>query len=495
MNHPIFSPRKKRFARLLTLGLLALGSTGVAMAQTPERFKELEPFLDSETVLVAVFQPAKFDFAQFQKFEELMGVPSIDQDPLLAKILTELGIDRVYVIAEFPQLLEGSTTLAFPSSSSDDKLIDALKKIVPPGLVFEKESGFVLVSNSPTSIDCILEKQEAPSKNLLQGLGQLKGTDGAVIAVADDQSSLKMAVDLAKTTLPDEYTKNIVDSLKSMRYAVIDGKITSPIAIQCTLGNSADANRLQSAIQSWLASKKASSSLLKLTVHGESVQTEIKSPEDFVRLNEAITGTKARDMVNANNLKQIGLAFHNFYSAYNRLPPQALSNSDGKKLLSWRVMILPFIDQVELYQQFHLDEPWDSEHNIKLVDKMPAVFGTPAKGQKPGTTRYVAPLSANSIFGKPGKANGFADITDGTSNTIFVVEALPGNAVVWTKPEDLVIDSKEPMKGIIDDTLEYSRAVFADGSVHQLKRTLKPSTLLKLIGMNDGEVIDPNELD
>ncbi len=80
----------------------------------------------------------------------------------------------MYVIAEFAQLLEGSTTIAFPSSSSDDKLIEALKKNVPPGLNFETESGFLLVSNNATSLDRILEKQGTPSKNLLQALGQLK---------------------------------------------------------------------------------------------------------------------------------------------------------------------------------------------------------------------------------------------------------------------------------------------------------------------------------
>ncbi len=129
-------------------------------------------------------------------------------------------------------------------------------------------------------------------------------------------------------------------------------------------------------------------------------------------------------------------------------------------------MILPFIDQAELYQQFHLDEPWDSEHNIKLVDKMPPFLETD-KDKKPGTTRYVAPLTADSIFGKPGKANGFADITDGTSMTIFVVETLPSKAVIWTKPEDLVIDTKDPMKGIVDEPLSSSCC---------LRRRFGPST-------------------
>src|SRR5262249_54155708 len=70
-----------------------------------------------------------------------------------------------------------------------------------------------------------------------------------------------------------------------------------------------------------------------------------------------------------NNLKQIALAMHNYNDAYNgKLPAHAIYSKDGKKpLLSWRVAILPFIEQDNLYQQFHLDEPWDSEHNKKLI--------------------------------------------------------------------------------------------------------------------------------
>src|SRR5262245_11036025 len=70
----------------------------------------------------------------------------------------------------------------------------------------------------------------------------------------------------------------------------------------------------------------------------------------------------------ANNLKQIGLALHNYHDTYGKLPPAAICDKAGKPLLSWRVAILPFIEQNALYKQFKLDEPWDSEHNKKLAE-------------------------------------------------------------------------------------------------------------------------------
>src|SRR5204863_3386120 len=109
----------------------------------------------------------------------------------------------------------------------------------------------------------------------------------------------------------------------------------------------------------------------------------------------------------------------------------------GKPLLSWRVEILPFIEENELFKQFHLDEPWDSEHNKALIAHMPRVFQDPRR--PPGdTTTFLAPVGKGLAFegDKPLKINSF---TDGTSNTIFIVQANDDRAVPWTKPDDLEV--------------------------------------------------------
>ena len=68
-----------------------------------------------------------------------------------------------------------------------------------------------------------------------------------------------------------------------------------------------------------------------------------------------------------NNLKQIGLAMHNYHAQQNKFPGAAITNKQGKPLLSWRVAILPLLDQQGLYEKFKLDEPWDSPHNRALL--------------------------------------------------------------------------------------------------------------------------------
>jgi prepilin-type processing-associated H-X9-DG protein len=199
-----------------------------------------------------------------------------------------------------------------------------------------------------------------------------------------------------------------------------------------------------------------------------------------------------------NNEKQIALAMHNYISAHKlEFPPAYTADKAGKPLLSWRVLILPYLEQEALFKEFHLDEPWDSPHNRALVAKMPQVFRCPlgsAEVAGEGKTRYLTPRGPNTVFrgAEPVKIN---EITDGTSNTIIVVDVGDERAVTWTKPEDWEIgpDPKAASGGIFSAhggrTARGTNAAYADGSVHFLRETIKPATLRNLLTSNGGEVI------
>jgi RNA polymerase sigma factor (sigma-70 family) len=150
------------------------------------------------------------------------------------------------------------------------------------------------------------------------------------------------------------------------------------------------------------------------------------------KIREAAARTTA-----ANNMKQIGLAMHNYHDSFKALPAHAIYSKDGKTpLLSWRVSILPFIDQNDLYKQFKLDEPWDSAHNKKLIPKMPDIFEPTIGKKEEGKTLIQVFTGPDTVF-NGAKRLKLTEITDGTSNTIMAVEAK--DAVVWTKPADLVL--------------------------------------------------------
>jgi prepilin-type processing-associated H-X9-DG protein len=208
--------------------------------------------------------------------------------------------------------------------------------------------------------------------------------------------------------------------------------------------------------------------------------------------------TAARRAQSVNNLKQIGLALHNYHSVNDHFPPVAIRDKSGKPLLSWRVAILPFIEQQGLFQEFKQDEPWDSPHNKALLERMPIIYAVPGAPSEPGKTFYQGFRGPGTIFDPSSKNGvGIREITDGTSNTLAVVEA--HEAVPWTKPDgDVPFDGAPPTKLESLRTLPTMlgnhfpggfNALFADGSVRFLKTSINLVVLRALITRNGGEVI------
>ncbi len=201
--------------------------------------------------------------------------------------------------------------------------------------------------------------------------------------------------------------------------------------------------------------------------------------------------TAARRSQDMNNLKQIGLAMHNSHEAYGRFPAPALLSKDDKKLLSWRVHLLPFLEEESLYKQFKLDEPWDSANNKPLIEKMPRVFASPSHDDltKQGKTVFVAPKGKGTAWDDP-QGRRIRDFRDGTSNTILVVEANKMAAVIWTKPDDIEIDFDDPIKDLKGARTGGFLVLLCDGSVRFISDNINIATLKALLTRAGGEVID-----
>ncbi len=218
----------------------------------------------------------------------------------------------------------------------------------------------------------------------------------------------------------------------------------------------------------------------KATLDGEVAAEPVKATEE-----EA-----AKHLKNSqDNLKQIALAFHNYADVNNGQLPRDLTDKDGKVLLSWRVQMLPYVDQGDLYKKFKLDEPWDGKTNRELVEKMPDVFSSPrVVVKKKGFTVYQGFAGAGALF-EPGKKLRFpASILDGTANTIMAVES--SMAVPWTKPADLPFDEKKDLPNFGKAYGAKPLAALCDGSVRTLNlKKIKPETLKAAITIAGGEVL------
>ena len=185
-------------------------------------------------------------------------------------------------------------------------------------------------------------------------------------------------------------------------------------------------------------------------------------------------------------LQELGAAFFDFESSHRALPGAAVLGKDGKPLLSWRVAILPQLKQAGLYRQFKLDEPWDSEHNKKLLPQMPKVYA-PLRGpapKEPHSTYYQVFTGPGAPFSlASGMGPRIADFSDGTSQTFLIVEA--GEAVPWTKPADLVYDATKPLPKLGFGDRAY--LVLVDGSPHFIKKTVSEPIVRAAITHNGNE--------
>jgi Protein of unknown function (DUF1559) len=207
----------------------------------------------------------------------------------------------------------------------------------------------------------------------------------------------------------------------------------------------------------------------------------VTSPEPLVEgsIRKLAARTQSR-----NNLKQIALTMHSYFDANGSLPPAAIWDKQGRPLLSWRVLLLPYLEADNVYKKFHLDEPWDSPWNIRLLAEIPAIYiplgeNDDANGFR---TRWLVFTGRGTAFEGKSGLNLKTDFPNGRANTFLIVES--ARAVPWTKPEDLPYSPDMPLPPLGNLIPDYFLSALADGSVLNVERTTSEATIRARITRN-----------
>ncbi len=197
----------------------------------------------------------------------------------------------------------------------------------------------------------------------------------------------------------------------------------------------------------------------------------------------------ARRMQCSNNMKQIGLAMHNYHETYKSFPPAFTTDASGKPLHSWRTLLLPYLEQQALYSQIDLSKPWDDPVNLPFSQVIIPTYACPSgHTDSPEKTCYQVVVDPSGIF-TGSKPSPLRSVMDGTSNTLLVVETESENAVPWMSPGDTNMAQYLAFGQTNRPHHTGGRNVaLADGSIKFITANIDPPTAQALVTKAGGEM-------
>ncbi len=454
-----------------------------------------------------------------------------DFDNFLSVISAETGLgpeDLKSVVVFFPQLqnprdLEQlGIIFTLKKAYNKEKIVKAAQKVLPPNanlklIPLDERQALILINSS----DDYAKPQPAGSAGPLS-VALKNAATGKHVAVLGTTLA-KLPEEIRSDDLPAQIrpfqpllkAQTITAALDLGKTIDLDVRVktaTAGQAVDCEKALGVLLNLIQEAIgagmkdldpdmkdmglKDMLAIMKAAIATAKdakFSAQGTEVKLTASLPLDLPFVGGYLAAKKkvqesAVQAQSLNNLKQIAIAMHNYHDTFGACPPAAVCDKKGNPQLSWRVLILPFIEQDNLYRQFKLDEPWDSANNKKLLEKMPKVYAIPGKTKEGGSDTFYRVFVGKGAAFDWITGTKLTAIADGTSNTIMCVTA--ATAVPWTKPDELEFDPDKDMTKLLGAIVNGKvQVAMFDGSVRTFSKIPDKMTLNALITRDGGEVI------
>jgi|GEM_PF-2431074 len=520
MIHPPFSVTHLTVFLLIFGILVATDRAVTAQPQseaTVPASEMLSKLLERPSALVVDIDVSKVDVeAAYAWAMQRAGVPeekrelqpAVQMATGLVESLKTAGVKHLYVLVPTRVINDGGPLVVIPCQDVTAVGNLAAMLLSSSGadavLKINKRSGLVLVGPQKV-IDRLAAAAEDTAgdtrRDLLEPLSDPQRKDHlAVFSLADAYRQELVAIwpDSLPASAPLQLSPRQLAS--DIQRISLSWDLPPQIAVEATIEtvDAAAAERVQKVLESVVSVVSAQANgdegaeSISSILQPQREDNRIKLSLDEASIDTLLAQGKALAHIahrsqTSNHLKQIGIAIHNYHDVYRHLPPKYFIDRQGQPLLSWRVAILPYIEQAALYQSMKLDQPWDAAGNRLLSSVVIRTYAD-QDGDDPNQTRFRVPVFPGSAWDGEGPPKTFQEITDGTSNTIAVIHAPAEAAVSWADPAEWKISPDNPMQEVFGDREEVM-VMFFDASVRTLRRDeLDNKKLAALLTIAGGEM-------
>ncbi|WP_164103284.1 DUF1559 family PulG-like putative transporter [Candidatus Laterigemmans baculatus] len=493
--------------------------SSASIAADTDALDLLKPLLSSQTVaVVGVETQALERDSAVALVERVMPVGTpyatrvADRVVAMQRILEDGDVEEVYFVFDLFDPFGEMPFVVVPQTESLNA--DALTVLLEQGQDRDVQSrpiGSATVFGAASTLERLANLETQPSSAIEEALEEMEDSAvWAVVAANDDQ---RRAVEVVQPRLPVALGGGSIHPLtRGIRWITlrIDSRPNPTATLTLQASDATAATELREVAersvvslqthapfaQEWPELARHLSSLLP-TREGDQLRLNLDASSETLQhllqfIAEPIqSGLRAEARKHAmRQLKHLSLAIHAYHDTFGHLPTAAATDEQGRPLLSWRVQLLPYLGERELYEKFRLDEAWDSAHNRELIPQMPEVFYIPLSRhlQRDGRANFAVPGGEGSMF-PPGEVARFQQVTDGLSNTIMVTEVDDEHAEIWTKPGAYGIDPENPERGLGGHFPGVFLTAYGDGSARAVPLDLPKDSLRGLFTRSGGETV------
>jgi uncharacterized protein YqgV (UPF0045/DUF77 family) len=456
------------------------------------------PFMESSTAVLVEINLQKLDVAELDKWlREAAGQkqPPGDITPLQDMIdsLQGAGTSRVYATFAPRSVADGGPIVILPCDNP--VVVNGLATVAMQnfrrGDALKVHAGDkVVLAGSSVAIDRVLARPGSERPDLILPLKQAQLDHTLVFSLPKESRDVleSMWPEQMPEAAPIQFSPRAL--VKDVARVIVSLRLPPEPELHVHIDTTeiAATERVKSVVDSAIALVPETKPSFQIEAQGTtlSIRTDPLALQAIAKAIIAPSVKRTEHSITMNRMKQVALAIHNFAAKERHLPPRCYTDAAGKPLHSWRVALLPYLEQRAMYDAIDLAEAWNSEENQQFTATVIPTYCSEATAK----TTLRAPVYPGSLWHGEGPPKRFVDVTDGTANTIVVIETPSQAAIEWANPEPWILSVDDPMSDVFGDRDSVS-VVMLDGSVRSLKKSeMTNKKLIALLTIGGGEPVE-----